>query len=217
MSAMLRCSICTVMLITSAHGAPGAAASYSKFSPPSCWGGDLFVNRHEISLILYFTYQVLVWGFKWEKSLCSEGRRGTCVSVPLQCVIALCWSLSLPTGSGCMWDLMAAYQLTTHMSLWRGCSSLLTEMLWNVAYEKSKPKCFCNSMWGRTNVGVHENIPASLLTREGREGGGSFCAFVKRVKLSPPGSGNFWSGWQNLIFFFIATIFWKWPFCYCLV
>lgn len=153
-------------------------------APPSCWRGwNLHVNFHEISLILYFTYQVLLWGSKWAKSLCSEGRRGTRVSVPLWCVTALCWALSLSTGSGCMWDLMAAYQLTTHMSLSWGCSSLCTEMLWNVAYEKSKPKCFCNSMWGKTNVGVNENIPASLLIWAGRGGGGgSFCAFVKRVK-----------------------------------
>lgn len=149
---------------------------------PNCWGGNLCVNLHEISFILYFTYQGLMWGFKWAKSLCSEGRRGTCVSVSLWCVIALRWSSSLPTGSGCMWDLVAAYQLTTHMSLWQGCSSLQTEMLWNVVYEKSKLKCFCKIMWGKTNVGVHENIPASLLTWAGRGGGGSFCAFVKRVK-----------------------------------
>lgn len=124
-------------------------------APTSCWGGNLCLNLHEISLILYLTHQGFMWGFKWAKSLCSEGRRGTCVSMSLQCVISLCWSSSLPTGSGCMWDLMAAYWLTTHMSLWWGCSSLLTEMLWNVAYEKSKPKCFCNIMWGKTNVGVH--------------------------------------------------------------
>lgn len=79
-----------------------------------------------------------------------------------------------------MWDLMTAYQLTTHMSLRRGCSSLLTETLWNVAYEKSKTKCFCNIMRGKTNVGVHENIQASLPTQAG--GDGSFCAFVKQVK-----------------------------------
>lgn len=161
-------------------------------APPSCWGGHLCVNFMKCHwyFILHIIHHIM-WGFKWAKSLCSEGRRGTRVSVPLRCVIALCWSLSLPTGSGWMWDLMAAYQLITHMNLWWGCSSLLTEMLWNVAYEKSKPKCFSNSMWGKTNVGVHGNIPASLLTWAGRGGGGSFCAFVKREKLSPPGSGNF--------------------------
>lgn len=118
-------------------------------------GGNLCMSLHEISLILYFTHQGFMGGFKWAKSLCSEGRRGICVSVSLQCVIALCWAVSSPAGSGCMWDSMAAYQLTTHMSLWQGCSSLLTEMLWNAVYEKSKPKCFCNIMWGKTNVGVH--------------------------------------------------------------
>lgn len=92
--------------------------------------------------------------------------RHLCVCV-LVCIIALCWSSLWPV-SGCMWDLMTAYQLTTHMSLHRGCSSLLTEMLWNVAYEKSKTKCFCNIMRGKTNVGVHENMQAGLLTQAGR-------------------------------------------------
>lgn len=102
-------------------------------------------------------------------------------------VIALCWcSLSdRSAGSGATWDVAAASQLTTHISLRRGWDSLLTGKLWNIAYEKSKMKCFCNIMRGQTNVGVHENIQASLLTWAGGGEEGSCCVFVKQIKESP--------------------------------
>lgn len=68
---------------------------------------------------------------------------------------------------------------------------LLTERLWSTAYEKSKPRCFCNVMRRKTNVGVHGNVQASLLAWAGSRGGRRPRAFLKRVKLSPPGSRTF--------------------------
>lgn len=151
-----------------------------RFSPPSCWGGDLCVNLNEISLILHLHIRCFC-GQKAFAVRAGEARVCLCpCSVSLHCADPCLYQQDLAACG--IWWLPTIKSLTTHMSLWWGCSSLLTEMLWNVAYEKSKPKCFCNSMWGKTNVGVHENIPASLLTRAGRGGGGSFCAFVKRIK-----------------------------------
>lgn len=160
----------------------GTAASHSKI----CMSKLLVrTSLHEPSWnfieILVYTLRVYV-GLKMGKKPWQRGQEKHMCVCALMCVIALRWSSSLWPGSGCMWDLMSAYQLTTHTSLHQGCSSLLTEMLWNVAYEKSKMKCFCNIMRGKTNVGVHENIQASLLTRAGRGGDGSFCAFIKQVK-----------------------------------
>lgn len=138
---------------------------------PSYWCTHPGMNLHEMSLKFCQALRVYV-GLKLGKKPWWWGQeRHVACPCACVCVIALRWSSSLRPGSGCMWDLMSAYQLTTHMSLRRGCSSLLTETLWNVAYEKSKTKCFCNIMWGKTNVGVHENIQASLLTQAGGETG----------------------------------------------
>lgn len=135
---------------------------------------SLRVPEWNVTEILLHTLKVYVGIKVGKKPRQWRQERHVCACV---CVNALHWSSSLLPGSGCMWDLMTAYQLTTHMSLWWDAAHCWQKSFGTWRMKRAKQNVSVIPWEGRQMLGVYENIRASLPTRAGRGEDWSFCAF----------------------------------------